>query len=317
MNCRECHEATAAWLEGLLDEPAKAAFKAHISECEECRAEADGAARMYVSLSGQREAVGSVRERVMTTISKRAIRPRRIDVIRRHIRGFATAAAAAAMVLAGMFWWMTAGTRAHMSAYAALEEAVENSQAAEWVHMAFALDGTQCEIWFSFSPHRKIVKDGSKGEITYADYAAGEKRVYKKLSNSIHTSRVGLSGRENAGSMLDWLSDSMTRAEDDRRYRVTNESAHGVQTWTIAGEREVLSASIDTRQKRVTGIVRQETEADGSKRTVRYRVDYPQRGPADIYEAGAPRDATVVAQPQSDHGIDLESTSPAAIRQAR
>ena len=124
MNCRECREATAAWLEGLLKQPAKAAFESHLSECGECRAEADGAARVHASLSARQKAGGSVRERVMKTISKRAIRPRRIDVIRRHIRGFATAAAAAAVVLVGMFWWMTGGAKAPMSAYAALEEAV-------------------------------------------------------------------------------------------------------------------------------------------------------------------------------------------------
>ena len=111
--------AIAAWLDGLLDEPAKAAFESHLAECAACRAEADGAARVYSRLAAAGSTGKSVRARVMQTISQRAFRPRRMDMIRRHMRGFIAAAAAAAVVLAGMFVWMTSGQKPPMSAYAA------------------------------------------------------------------------------------------------------------------------------------------------------------------------------------------------------
>ena len=77
MNCSECRETIAAWLDGLLDEPAKAAFEAHLAECDKCRAEVDGTARVCARLAAAGAAGRTVRARVMHTISGRAIRPRR------------------------------------------------------------------------------------------------------------------------------------------------------------------------------------------------------------------------------------------------
>ena len=39
MNCEECREELAAYLEGLLDEASRSRIESHLAECSACRAE--------------------------------------------------------------------------------------------------------------------------------------------------------------------------------------------------------------------------------------------------------------------------------------
>ncbi len=51
MNCSECRDDFAAYLEGLLDPEAESRTTSHLAECPACRAEFDQMQRLVVRLT--------------------------------------------------------------------------------------------------------------------------------------------------------------------------------------------------------------------------------------------------------------------------
>ena len=207
-----------------------------------------------------------------------------------------------------------------VTAYAALAEAVKNSQAAEWVHMTLEVDGKPCEIWFSFSPFRQVTKDSLKRQIRYIDAEVGKEFTYEESANSItvRECRTQAPGE----SLFNWVSMSLKEAEK-RGESVTRKleffRGKEADVWAVSGDSDTFTAYVDPGQNRIIRIVRTRKESDGQERTLDYTIAYPARGPIDIYEAGAPRGAQVIdAAPveKTSTAPPADKSSMAALREA-
>jgi hypothetical protein len=228
--------------------------------------------------------------------SQRAMRPRSIDMIRKHIKGFVAASAAAAIVLAGMFVWMTAGTKPAMSAHAALEEAIRNSETADWVHMSVVVDGKVGEVWFSFHPLKKITKGGPKDQIRYQDSLSGKSFTYDGSSHTI-TVRDFKPPDPAPQDMFDFLVKNYDKAQKRGAKILWSSENSGTKDLDVATLNEGLEtviAYIDHDSCRIVRLIRKGRGGDGREYNWDYALDYPSKGPGDIYAAGAPRDAKVV-----------------------
>jgi len=134
MNCREVKDNAAAFLEDCLDERAKQEMESHMASCADCRSEMKAAADMRALLRGGGKAFtgGSLDARVMETISKRAMRPRRANVIYVYARRFGPLAAAAVILVTAtvVLLWDRPTTQAF-----ALEQSIEAAKNVKTMHV--------------------------------------------------------------------------------------------------------------------------------------------------------------------------------------
>ena len=234
--------------------------------------------------------------------SQRATRPRRMDMIRRHMKGFIAAAAAAAVVLVGMFLWMTGGGKPPMSAYAELAQAVANTKAAEWVHYVQEYDGNKVEMWFSFQPFRQALKD--EEHVLYIDGATSKTYYYSSVTKTISVDPIpGDEGLAEMMKLKDFFSMEMAGVEmtekEGGKVTKSSETLRGpvlCDVYTVSSDKggQPWRVYVDAEAQR---IMRMEPVADPNVmpshdfKPVDY--DYPANGPTDIYALGVPKDAKV------------------------
>ena len=85
MNCRECKELLAPYVEGLLDPPVLKQFESHLSTCPVCRAELDEVQQVLELLASDARAVpgASLDTPVMDrVVREQALRLRRVPMKR-------------------------------------------------------------------------------------------------------------------------------------------------------------------------------------------------------------------------------------------
>ena len=109
MNCQECREELAAYIEGLLDETCKSRMDGHMAECTACQAELREVRKLTVQLTRDGLAVSpvSLETAIMDRIlQEQALTIRRLKMRKRiRVLGMSGAmAAAAAMLFIGGLW---------------------------------------------------------------------------------------------------------------------------------------------------------------------------------------------------------------------
>ena len=109
MNCQECHEEFAAYLEGLLDETCRSRMESHLGGCSTCQAEFQAVRKLTVHLA--RDASAAPRVALETAVMDRILHEQTLQIrrlkMRKRIRVFGMSgamAAAAAMLFVGGLW---------------------------------------------------------------------------------------------------------------------------------------------------------------------------------------------------------------------
>ena len=221
----------------------------------------------------------------------------------------ATVAVCMVVVLA---WWLLSRSEVMPSAYAELMEAVENSKAAEWVHIRMDVDGQQVEGWVSFKPTRTFTKEGERVEVV--DYQAGRSWKYDPEARTITI--IEMANEEDpfagVGSYLDFMLAEFEQAKHEEGLSLVKgeEIIEGKKyiIFTVRVEAEGVSAQgrviIDPELNRVARMERF-VESEGMTKPQVIEYEYPKTGPADIYALGVPRDARIVNMIPSQKLIDL------------
>jgi hypothetical protein len=180
MNCQECREAVAAYLEGLLNATCQSQIDLHFAECAACQAELQEVRELTVRLTsdGAAEPELSLETAVMDRIlQEQALLIRRLQM-KQRIRMFgisgAVAAAAAMLFISGMWLTQPANAQKAAEALARGAEAVPNPRA---VHIVAKMrtdprdnfsgidpegDLQRIEIWkrFGDQPKWRVEKPG-------------------------------------------------------------------------------------------------------------------------------------------------------------
>lgn len=216
--------------------------------------------------------------------------------------------ATAACVLAGMFWWLTTVPVSgpgpvpvpRMAAYASLVEAMENSKAAEWVHMRSEMNGQEAEAWISFQPYRNF--SITPDSIAVEDHVEERRYSYDRNTNTITIDALPRGSEDpmdDATNFFDAMMAGMKMMQETYGVEVT-QSRELLDDWTY----DVITVSLKGMSSRTIinpetqRIIRSEgvttDEAGQQKNRVVIYFDYPESGPADIYELGVPRDATII-----------------------
>ena len=109
MNCQECREELAAYIEGLLDKTRQDQFETHLAECSTCQTELQSVRELMVHLTHDGLAASPVS--LASAVMDRIIREQALELrrlkMRRRIRVLGISgvmAAAAAMLFVGGLW---------------------------------------------------------------------------------------------------------------------------------------------------------------------------------------------------------------------
>ncbi|TKJ37040.1 MAG: hypothetical protein CEE38_09050 [Planctomycetes bacterium B3_Pla] len=217
----------------------------------------------------------------------------------------ATAATVIVAIGLGMYALTGSGTSITM---AQVRQAMKEI---DWVQMNCRSEDMKLTAWYSFTSKVQIgVVD--KGKIIYYDFNAGKMLIWNPGSDDIYESDIE-EGKQFAGGMsniYERLTESLNSWGAEGKYKVTRE--HGtyqdrkIEIWTarrIKGEpkltrTETMTMYIDVEKK----LPLTATDVKGAygdiQQTNHVEFKYPETGPADIYEAGAPRSAQI--KPASD-----------------
>ncbi|MHC4309446.1 MAG: hypothetical protein ACYS3N_13205 [Planctomycetota bacterium] len=232
-------------------------------------------------------------------------------IMKSPITKLAAAAVIVAAIMLGMYA-LTGSFDGTSITMAQVREAMENI---DWMQMVGWSEEERITSWYSFASKVAIHVHG-KGRIIYFDFNAGKRLVWNPGSEYIYESPIEEGrleeGRQFAGGVsniykrLTKVFDSIEAKGD---YKVTRElgtyQGQEVEIWTsrrVKGKAgpthtELFTMYIDVDKKLPIAATDVKKGADGDIQ-LNVEFKYPKTGPADIYEAGAPRSAQIKPSPE-------------------
>ncbi len=219
----------------------------------------------------------------------------------------ATAAAIIIAVALGMHA-LTGSIGGTSITMAQVEQAMENI---DWVQIVGRTGEESFTSWYGFAS-KVAISVQSNGRIRYRDYNAGKELLWNPGDEYIHESPIE-EGREFASHVSNIFYKKLIKAldsmESEGDYKVTRELGtyqdREVEIWTarrVKGESgpthtELFVVHIDVDKKLPIAAMDVKKGADGDIQ-IDVEFKYPETGPADIYEAGAPRSAQIKPDPE-------------------
>ncbi len=214
----------------------------------------------------------------------------------------ATAATLIIAVALGMYA-LTGSVDGTSITMAQVEQAMENI---DWMQMVGRSGEESFTSWYSLAS-KVAIHVQSKGRILYRDYNAGRELLWNPDSEYIHESTIE-ERRQFADHVGNIFYKELTKAFDSMEtkgdYKVTRELGayhdQEVEIWTARRVKgrpgpthtELFVMYIDVDKKLPIAATDVKKGADGDIQ-IDVEFKYPETGPADIYEAGAPRSAQI------------------------
>jgi hypothetical protein len=252
--------------------------------------------------------IEQVRERLSENISEQQPREQKIwrIIMKSKITKLGTAAVIIVAIMLGMYA-LTGSFDGTSITIAQVRQAMENI---DWVQMVGRGEEESISAWYSLASKVQIVCH-SKGRILYRDFNASKELVWNPGSEDIYESPID-EGREFAGGVSN-ISEGLTKMFDSIEakgdYKVNRELGtyedQAVEIWTarrVKGKAgpthtEIFTMYIDVDKKLPIAATDVKKGADGDIQ-LNVEFKYPETGPADIYEAGAPRSAKIKPSPE-------------------
>jgi len=222
-----------------------------------------------------------------------------------------TKLAAAAVIIAAIMLGMYALTGSVDGTSITIAQVRQAIQDIDWVQMVGRSEEESVSAWYSFALKVQILVD-DEGRIVYFDFNAGKRLVWNPGNQDIYESPID-EGRQFAGgvsNIFEGLTKTFDSLEAKGDYKVTRKlgtyQGQEVEIWTarrVKGKAgpthtEIFTMYIDV-DKKLPIAATDVKGADGDiQRTNDVEFKYPETGPADIYEAGAPRSAKIKPSPK-------------------
>ena len=235
-----------------------------------------------------------------------------IGVLRRKfmkspITKFATAAVIIAAIMLGMHALIGSGTSITM---AQVRQAMENI---DWMQIVSRAEKGE-SVWLSFASKLEILVN-SNGRIVYSDFKTRKKLIWNPGSKDIYESSIDENhhrGQFLGGTSVPFeLFNKMFSFLHEHGYKVTKKLGtyqdQKVEVWAASRVKEkadstrteTITVYIDIEKKLPVAWKEGLKGPDGNIQLLRGgEFKYPETGPADIYEAGAPRSAKIKPSPK-------------------
>ena len=234
-------------------------------------------------------------------------------VMRIIVNGNWTKLATAAAIIIAIGLGMYALTGSVTGTSITMAQVRQAMQEINWLHVVGTSQEESFSIWYSFAANVQVLVD-NKGKIICFDFKTGKKLVWDPDNEVIYESDIE-EGRKFAGgvdNIFGELTESLSEWEAEGKYKVTRKlgtyKGQKVEIWTarrIKGEprltrTEKATFYIDVVKKLPLAVTDVKGAYGGVQHTNHGEFEYPETGPADIYEAGAPRSAQIVLAPENE-----------------
>jgi len=189
---------------------------------------------------------------------------------------------------------------------AAWGQMLESMKKTPWVHASKKIEPPvfydAIERWTCFDPSIKIYRY-SDGKITYSDYSKGEGYYYKPEDKTITispiTEKYNVPGPKSPFEIVTeffQMTDELGAEIWHKYSRVNGQQAEIIESEYVTSLGECHTRMMrDVKQNLLRSSQTTILIADTNEQVITTATyDYPESGPRDIYEAGAPRDAEVI-----------------------
>jgi hypothetical protein len=336
---KKMNELLVDFVLGELSQQQALEVRIHLTKCSRCRSELN---RLEALLEcTERIRKSSVDEQVCESAKHAILQNVERERIKRQISGtnvnleyikkriikspITKITTAAVIIIAAILILQNGSVNITSTAFG-LDDVITALRKAQWMHVKYEikeLPETNIpeeiirppETWISVNPHR-VVQIFGNGNISFREGESGIETAYDLKSNKItvtYYSKVSdvrpssiesllfdqISGIEKRGGIVTYSDDLL----QDKPVTVinvdtTNVSESGLSLSLIVDPQTCLPIKFTLRS------------VDGQSVIASGIIDYPEKGPFDIYELGAPQDAEVVVIDKRDQPELIEALKP-------
>ena len=216
-----------------------------------------------------------------------------------------------------------------------LDDVIAAMNKAQWMHSKYVNLKSAVELnnnykenklagsWFAVNPYRQI--NISTDTIIYDELTLGKQTVYYPKSNTITISYKGLNSKVEYPGIAEMVMKDISDYEK-RGAKVTYNKVRldGSSVMIINIDTSEATNMIDSnftlyvnpKTRLPTKLKHNRINGRKIKSDVYLVYDFPEKGPSDIYEAGAPRDAKVMITHSKDNPYIIETPDVPALVQA-
>ena len=173
-----------------------------------------------------------------------------------------------------------------------------------WVHMTMEFDEPQrsdvLNSWICFTPYIEASQKVN-GSIIYQHYDKEIMHIYEPKSNTITiyttTDKYDLTKPKSPFEIISTILESMHKKNAKVSKQKAEQDGKAVEIISaVANAQEILMVR-DTERDLLINMQMKTPQSDvGRKLIAKCTVEYPQKGPNDIYDLGAPRGAKIIDQ---------------------
>jgi len=178
----------------------------------------------------------------------------------------------------------------------ALGQVIEAMKKVNWMHVVGReKEGGSSEAWLSFESKINIKKN-ENGRITYTNYHENKRYVYDPAKQTIYVYDVsGENFAFGTAGPLQLFEELLQMERDDKGAKITRRKAEIWEAVTSEGNMTVEGRVFIDIEKGLPMVMQVKVTSNGKIiQDSDVRFEYPQKGPEDIYELGAPKSAVVV-----------------------
>jgi len=243
-------------------------------------------------------------------------------------------AAAAAIAIAAILILHNSSVNITSTAFG-LDDVIEAMNKAQWMHSQYKILNSSVDAnktynenklagsWFAVNPYRQI--NINTDQIIYDEFTLGKQIVYYPKSNTITISYKGLKSKVEYPGISEMVMKDTSNYEkwgakvtynkgrlDGRSVMIIN-----VDTSQATGMIDSNSTLyVDLKTRLPIKVKNNRINGQKIKSDVYLVYDFPEKGPNDIYEAGAPRDAKVMIPHSKDNPYITETPDVPELVQA-
>lgn len=247
---------------------------------------------------------GSIVENVMSRIdeSNRIGKSKNKLLTRKPIMNRFTKLAAAAVIIVAVLLtlkYFTGSINATSAAFAQVKEAINE---VNWLHCINKASSGETEEWYSFESQIKILKEDT-GKVTCYNYREKREHVYDPSTRTVTVSYLpGDPFAFGTASPLA-LVEKLIQKEQERGAELIRKTGEynqtEVESWEVmrAEENGIERIKLFIGIKRHLPIAAEVKYINLNGKIIyegNVKFEYPENGPANIYELGVPKSATVV-----------------------
>jgi hypothetical protein len=191
--------------------------------------------------------------------------------------------------------WLLIGEGGPTTAYAQLTRAIENSRKAQWIQAVDPNDPNYINL-LSFNPIRAYGRfhDG-RLQANLTD--KNTQYTYIPITNTLEITYLAPTPMDQAGDVFEMIKIYLDQFSLSLQKKISQDST-GKKVWVFSSELnennpdKSIHLTVDPATERIVRF--RFEDAANPEYTLDFPFTYPEKGPADIYDFGVPRDAKVV-----------------------